>query len=117
MEWCRCRKQPPPLTDEILNGGCYKHTYIDKDGRRKPTQLLIQCREFIRMSLALQEKMRTEAANSLVVPGAISFGAPPTPPLPNTQQQGLWSSSIISNPNITPMEHTANSHPHKVMCR
>jgi hypothetical protein len=31
-EWRRRRDQPQPSTDGILNGGFYKHTYLDKDG-------------------------------------------------------------------------------------
>jgi hypothetical protein len=46
-EWRKCRDQPPPSMDEFLNGGCYKHTYLNKDGKQKPTHLLIECREFI----------------------------------------------------------------------
>jgi hypothetical protein len=41
----------------MLNGGCTRHTYIDKDERIKPTHLLIECREFLRLSQALQKKM------------------------------------------------------------
>jgi hypothetical protein len=42
MEGCRCRDAPPLLAEEMLNGGCTGHTYIDKDGRRKPVHLLIK---------------------------------------------------------------------------
>jgi hypothetical protein len=59
-EWCRRRDQPPLSTEEMLNGGCTRHTYIDKDGRQKPAHLLIECREFLQLSQALQEKMRSE---------------------------------------------------------
>jgi hypothetical protein len=52
-EWHRHRNQRLPSTDEILNGGYHKHTYLDKDGRRKPTHILIECREFIPLSQAL----------------------------------------------------------------
>jgi hypothetical protein len=53
MEWRRRRDQPPLSVEEMLNGGCTRHTYIDKDGRRKPAHLLIECREFLRLSQAL----------------------------------------------------------------
>jgi hypothetical protein len=32
-EWCRRRDQPPLSVEELLNGGCTRHTYITKDGR------------------------------------------------------------------------------------
>jgi hypothetical protein len=35
-EWRRRRDQPPISAEEMLNGGCTRHTYIDKNGRRKP---------------------------------------------------------------------------------
>jgi hypothetical protein len=57
IEWRRCRDALPLSAEEMLNGGCTRHTYIDKDGRRKPTHLLIECREFLRLSQALQDKM------------------------------------------------------------
>jgi hypothetical protein len=53
MEWRRYRDQPPPSAEELLNRGCTRHTYIDKDGRRKPTHLLIEYREFLRLSQVL----------------------------------------------------------------
>jgi hypothetical protein len=49
-EWHRRRDQPPPSMEEQLNGGCTRHTYLDKDGRRKPAHLLIECREFLWLS-------------------------------------------------------------------
>jgi hypothetical protein len=52
-EWRQRRDQPPPSTEELLNGGRTRHTYIDMDGRRKPAHLLIECREFLRLSQAL----------------------------------------------------------------
>jgi hypothetical protein len=33
MEWRRRHHQQPPSTEELLNGGCTRHTYIDSDGR------------------------------------------------------------------------------------
>jgi hypothetical protein len=36
--------------EELLNGGCPRNTYLDKGGRRKPAHLLIECREFLRLS-------------------------------------------------------------------
>jgi hypothetical protein len=59
-EWRRCCDAPPLSAEEMLNGRCTRHTYIDKDGRRKPVHFLIECREFLRPSQALQDKMRTE---------------------------------------------------------
>jgi hypothetical protein len=50
IEWRWHRDQPPLLTEEMLNGG---HTYNDKDGRRKPAHLLIECMEFLWLSQAL----------------------------------------------------------------
>jgi hypothetical protein len=79
MDWRRRRDQPSILAEEMLNGGCTRHTYIDKDGRRKPAHLLIECREFLRLSKALQEKMRPEQP----VAGAVAYNAPPPPPPPN----------------------------------
>jgi hypothetical protein len=44
MSECRRRRdQPPPSMEELLNEGCPRHTYLDKDGRRKPAHLLIEC--------------------------------------------------------------------------
>jgi hypothetical protein len=59
-KWRRRRDAPPHSAEEMLNRGCTRHTYIDKDGRRKPAHLLIECREFLRLSQALQDRMRTE---------------------------------------------------------
>jgi hypothetical protein len=59
-EWRRHRDQLPPSTEELLNRGCPRYTYLDKDGRQKPAHLLIECREFLRLSQALQEKIRLE---------------------------------------------------------
>jgi hypothetical protein len=78
MEWRRCRDQPPPSAEELLNGGCTRHTYIDKDGRRKPAHLLIECREFLRLSQVLQEKIRSEQP----IAGVVAYNAPPPPPNP-----------------------------------
>jgi hypothetical protein len=33
MEWRRLRDALPLSAEEMLNGGCTRHTYIDKDGR------------------------------------------------------------------------------------
>jgi UDP-glucose 6-dehydrogenase len=62
----------------MLNGGCTRHTYIDKDGRQKPAHLLIESREFLRLSQALQDKMRAEQ----LVAGSVAYNAPPPPPNP-----------------------------------
>jgi hypothetical protein len=77
-EWRRRRDQPPLLVEEMLNGGCTRHTYIDKDGRQKPAHLLIESREFLRLSQALQDKMRAEQ----LVAGSVAYNAPPPPPNP-----------------------------------
>jgi hypothetical protein len=53
MEWRQCRDQPPLSVEEMLNGGCTRHTCINKDGRQKLAHLLIECREFLRLSQAL----------------------------------------------------------------
>jgi hypothetical protein len=31
IEWCRRRDQPPLSAEEMLDGGCTRYTYIDKD--------------------------------------------------------------------------------------
>jgi hypothetical protein len=77
-EWRRRRDQPPPSAEEMLDGGCTRHTYIDKDGVRRPAHLLIECREFLRLSRALQERMQVEQP----VAGAIAYNALPPPPNP-----------------------------------
>jgi hypothetical protein len=84
-EWRRRRDAPPLSAEEMLNGGCTRHTYINKDGRRKPAHLLIECREFLRLSQALQDKMRTEQP----VAGSVAYNVPPPPPNPpaNVVQQ------------------------------
>jgi hypothetical protein len=73
--------------EELLNGGCPKHTYLNKDGRQKLAHPIIECREFRRLSQALQEKMRAEQP----VVGDIAYNAlpppPPNPP-PNAAQHG-----------------------------
>jgi hypothetical protein len=91
-EWCRHRDQPPLLAKEMLNEGCTRHTYIDKDGRRKPAHLLIECREFLQLSQALQEKTKSEQP----VAGAVAYNAPPPPPNPppNVVQQGHQAATI-----------------------
>jgi hypothetical protein len=76
MEWRRHRDQSPFSAEEMLNGGCTRHTYIDKDGRQKPAHLLIECWEFLRLSQALQDKMRAEQP----VAGSVAYNAPPPPP-------------------------------------
>jgi hypothetical protein len=73
-------------------GGCTRHTYIDKDRRQKPAHLLIECREFLWLSQALQDKMRAEQP----VAGSVAYNAPPPPPNPlaNMVQQGHQASTI-----------------------
>jgi hypothetical protein len=66
------------MAEEMLNGECTRHTYIDKDGRRKPEHLLIECREFLRLSQALQEKMQSEQP----VASVVAYNAQPPPPNP-----------------------------------
>jgi hypothetical protein len=91
-EWRRHRDAPPLLAEEMLNRGCTRHTYIDKDGRRKLAHLLIECRVFLRLSQALQDKMRAEQP----VAGSMAYNAPPPPPNPlaNVVQQGHHAATI-----------------------
>jgi hypothetical protein len=91
-EWHRRRDAPPLLAEEMLNRGCTRHTYIAKDGRQKPAHLLIECREFLRLSQALQDRMRTEQP----VAGSVAYNAPPPPPNPpaNVVQQGHQAATI-----------------------
>jgi hypothetical protein len=91
-EWRRCHDQPPLSAEEMLNGGCTRHTYIDKDGRRKPAHLLIECREFLQLCQALQEKMISEQP----IAGSVAYNAPPPPPNPlaNVVQQGHQAATI-----------------------
>jgi hypothetical protein len=63
-------------------GGCPKHTYLDKDGKQKPAHPLIECRKFLLLSEALQEKMHSNVANVQPVAGAIAYNNPPPPPNP-----------------------------------
>jgi hypothetical protein len=76
----------------MLNGGCTRHTYIDKDGRRKPAHLLIECREFLRLGQALQDKMRAKQP----VACSMAYNAPPPPPNPlaNVAHQGHQAATI-----------------------
>jgi hypothetical protein len=91
-EWHRRREAPPLSAEEMLNGGCTRHTYIDKDGRRKPAHLLIECREFLQLSQALQDKMQTEQP----VADSVAYNAPLPPPNPpaNMVQQGHQAITI-----------------------
>jgi hypothetical protein len=91
-DWHRRRDPPPISVEEMLNEGCTRHTYIDKDGRRKPAHLHIECREFLWLSQALQEKMRSEQP----VAGAVAYNAPPPPPNlpPNVVQHGHQAAMI-----------------------
>jgi hypothetical protein len=91
-EWRQRRDAPPLSAEEMLNGGCTRHNYIDKDGRRKPVHLLIKCREFLWLSQALQDKMRAEQS----VAGSVAYNAPPPPPNPpeNMVQQGHQAAMI-----------------------
>jgi hypothetical protein len=91
-EWRRRRDQPQLSAEEMLDGGCTRHTYLDKDGIRRPAHLLIECREFLRLSRALQERMQTEQ----LVAGAVAYNAPPLPPNPpaNVVQQGHQAATI-----------------------
>jgi hypothetical protein len=91
-EWRRRCDAPPLSAEEMLNGGCTRHTYIDKDGRRKSAHLLIECREFLRLSQALQDRMRTEQP----VAGRVAYNAPLPPPNPpaNVVQQGHQAATI-----------------------
>jgi hypothetical protein len=91
-EWRQRRDALPLSVKEMLNGGCTRHTYIDKDGRRKPVHLLIECREFLRLSQALQDKMRAEQP----VAGSVAYNAPQPPPNPpaNMVQQGHQAATI-----------------------
>jgi hypothetical protein len=92
MEWRRRLDASPLLAKEMLNGGCTRHTYIDKDGRQKPAHILIECRKFLRLSQALQDKMRAEQS----VAGSVAYNAPPPPPIPpaNVVQQGHQATTI-----------------------
>jgi hypothetical protein len=76
----------------MLDGGCPRHTYLDKDGVQRPAHLLIECREFLRLNRALQERMGAEQP----VAGAIAYNAPPLPPNPpaNVIQQGHQAATI-----------------------
>jgi hypothetical protein len=76
----------------MLDSGYPRHTYLYKDGVRRPAHLLIECREFLRLNRALQERMGTEQP----VAGAIAFNAPPPPPNPpaNVVQQGHQAATI-----------------------
>jgi hypothetical protein len=76
----------------MLDSGCPRHTYLDKDGVRKPAHLLIECREFLHLNRALQERMGAEQP----VAGAIAYNAPPPPPNPpaNIVQQGHQAATI-----------------------
>jgi hypothetical protein len=107
MEWHRCRDAPPLSVEEMLNGGCTRHTYIDKDGRQKPAHLLIECREFLWLSQALQDKMRAEQP----VVGSVVYNAPPPPPNPpaNVVQQGHQAAMIqhVVEPQQSTVEEKA----------
>jgi hypothetical protein len=91
----------------MLNGGCTRHTYIDKDGRRKPAHLLIKCREFLQLSQALQDKMRAEQP----VAGTVAYNAPlPPPNLPaNVVQQSHQAATIqhVVDPHQPAVEEEA----------
>jgi hypothetical protein len=78
--------------EELLNGGCPKHTYLNKDGRQKPAHPLIECREFLRLSQVLQEKMLSEQP----VAGTVAYNTPPLPPNPppNATQHGHQAAMI-----------------------
>jgi hypothetical protein len=91
-EWHQYRDAPPLSVEEMLNGGCTRNTYINKDGRRKPTHLLIECREFLRLSQALQDRMQTEQP----IAGSVAYNAPLPPPNPltNVVQQGHQAATI-----------------------
>jgi hypothetical protein len=80
------------LAEEMLDRGCTRHTYLDKDGVRRLAHLLIECREFLSLSRALQERMQTEQP----VAGAIAYNAPPPSPNPlaNVVQQGHQAAMI-----------------------
>jgi hypothetical protein len=88
-EW---RRRPPQLSpEEMLDSGCTRHSYIDKDGVRRPAHL-IECREFLRLNRAFQERMGVDQP----VAGAIAYNAPPPPPNPpaNVVQQGHQAATI-----------------------
>jgi hypothetical protein len=91
-EWRQRRDQPQLSPEEMLDGGCTRHTYLDKDGIRRPAHLLIECRELLRLSRVLQERMQTEQP----VAGTIAYNAPPPPPNPpaNVVQQGHQAATI-----------------------
>jgi hypothetical protein len=91
-EWHRRRDALPLSAEEMLNGGCTRHTYIDKDRRRKPVHLLIECREFLWLSQALQDKMWAEQP----IAGSVAYNAPPPPPNPpaNVVKQSHQAATI-----------------------
>jgi hypothetical protein len=78
--------------EEMVDSGCPRHMYLKKDGVRRPAHLLIECREFLRLNRALQERMGAEQP----VAGAIAYNAPPPPPNPpaNVVQQGHQAATI-----------------------
>jgi hypothetical protein len=92
-KWRRHRDPPSLSVEEMLNGGCTRHTYIDKDRRRKPAHLLIECREFLRLSQALQEKMRAEQP----VAGSMDYNAPPPPNPPTNVVQQRHQDAMIQH--------------------
>jgi hypothetical protein len=102
MEWRRRRDQPQLSAEEMLDGGCTRHMYLGKDGIRRLAHLLIECREFLRLSRALQERMQTEQP----VAGAIAFNAPPPPPNPpaNVVQQGQQSHQAATIQHVEPRQ-------------
>jgi hypothetical protein len=76
----------------MLDSRCPRHTYLDKDGVRRPADLLIECREFLCLNRALQERMGAKQP----VAGPIAYNAPPPPPNPpaNIIQQGHQAAMI-----------------------
>jgi hypothetical protein len=76
----------------MLDSGCPRHTYLNKDRVQRPAHLLIECREFLCLNRALWERMGAEQP----VAGAIAYNTPPPPPNPpaNVVQQGHQAATI-----------------------
>jgi hypothetical protein len=99
-EWRRRCDQPQLSADEMLDGGCTRHTYLDKDGIRRPAHILIVCREFLRLSRVLQERMQTEQP----VAGAVAYNAPPPSPNPPANVVHNYHNSLLAKPPQLPQQ-------------
>ena len=78
-------KDDATASAEDLAAPCDVHSFLDKDGIRRSSHLLRDCRTFQRRVEEYTRQQMAAGANHTIpppIPGAVAYGAPPPPPIP-----------------------------------